>query len=137
MYQFYFLAVATNILAGAALAGNSTNQKLGLSSIFNRELFEQTGFRIGLGILAFVVGIFKLLTVAPEDVPVVGDIVPAVSGLILGTILTLEYYKERSDVTSPFVETLQRLFGNNSSIFGTGGIVVGVLHFLFPRLLLL
>jgi hypothetical protein len=137
MYQFYFLAVATNIVAGAALAGNGMDQKLGLSSLFNRELLDQTGFRVGLGILTFIVGIFKFLTVDPDDVPVVGDIVPAVSGLVLGITLMLEYYKARSDVSSPFVERLELLFGNNSSIFGTAGIAVGVLHFLFPRLLLL
>lgn len=137
MYQFYFLAVITNVVAGAALSSNGMDEKLRLSSLFNRELLNQTGFRVGLGILTFVVGIFKFLTVNPDDVPVVGDIVPAVSGLLLGTILTLEYYKGRSDVSSPFVDTLQRILGNNSASFGVGGIVVGTLHFLFPRLLFL
>ena len=137
MYQFYLLSVATNLLAGVALSIEGMDEKLHLSSVFNRDLFEKTGFRIGLGIVTFVVGIFKFLAVPPADVPVVGDLLPAISGLVLGLILFLKYYQSRSDVSSPLVDGLERIFGKNSAVFGTIGIAVAVLHFLLPRILFL
>ena len=137
MYQIYLLSVLTNVLAGVALSVGGMDEKLHLSSVFNRELMQNDGFRLGLGIVTFVVGFFKLLSVSEGDVPVVGDILPAISGLVLGMILLLQYYRSRSNVSSPFVETVDNIFGKNSAAFGTVGILIGVLHFLLHRVLFL
>jgi hypothetical protein len=67
----------------------------------------------------------------------VGDIVPAISGLVLGMILLLQYYRGRSNVSSPFVDNLDKIFGQNSAVFGTVGILIGILHFLLHRVLFL
>jgi hypothetical protein len=137
MYQIYLLSVLTNVLAGVALSVGGMDEKLHLSSVFNRELMQNDGFRLGLGIVTFVVGFFKLLSVSEGDVPVVGDILPAISGLVLGLILLLQYYRGRSNVSSPFVDTIDNIFGKNSAVFGTVGILIGVLHFLLHRILFL
>lgn len=137
MYQIYLLSVLTNVLAGVALSVGGMDEKLHLSSVFNSELMQNDGFRLGLGIVTFVVGFFKLLSVSEGDVPVVGDILPAISGLVLGMILLLQYYRGRSNVSSPFVESLDNIFGKNSAAFGTVGILIGVLHFLLHRVLFL
>jgi hypothetical protein len=137
MYQIYLLSVLTNVLAGVALSVGGMDEKLHLSSVFNRELMQNDGFRLGLGIVTFVVGFFKLLSVSEGDVPVVGDIVPAISGLVLGMILLLQYYRGRSNVSSPFVDNLDKIFGQNSAVFGTVGILIGILHFLLHRVLFL
>jgi hypothetical protein len=137
MYQIYLLSVLTNVLAGVALSVGGMDEKLHLSSVFNKELMENDGFRLGLGIVTFVVGFFKLLSVSEGDVPVVGDILPAISGLVLGMILLLQYYRSRSTVSSPFVDTLDNIFGKNSAVFGTVGILLGILHFLLHRVLFL
>ncbi|NBF40480.1 MAG: hypothetical protein GVY14_08690 [Spirochaetes bacterium] len=137
MYQIYLLSVLTNVLAGVALSVGGMDEKLHLSSVFNKELMQNDGFRLGLGIVTFVVGFFKLLSVSEGDVPVVGDILPAISGLVLGMILLLQYYRSRSTVSSPFVDTLDNIFGKNSAVFGTVGILLGILHFLLHRVLFL
>jgi hypothetical protein len=137
MYQIYLLSVLTNVLAGVALSVGGMDEKLHLSSVFNRELMQNDGFRLGLGIVTFVVGFFKLLSVSEGDVPVVGDILPAISGLVLGMILLLQYYRGRSNVSSPFVDSLDKIFGQNSAVFGTVGILIGILHFLLHRVLFL
>jgi len=137
MYQIYLLSVLTNVLAGVALSVGGMDEKLHLSSVFNRELMQNDGFRLGLGIVTFVVGFFKLLSVSEGDVPVVGDILPAISGLVLGMILLLQYYRGRSNVSSPFVDTIDNIFGKNSAVFGTVGILIGILHFLLHRVLFL
>ena len=137
MYQIYLLSVLTNVLAGVALSVGGMDEKLHLSAVFNKELMQTDGFRLGLGIVTFVVGFFKLLSVSEGDVPVVGDILPAISGLVLGMILLLQYYRSRSTVSSPFVDTLDKIFGKNSAVFGTVGILLGILHFLLHPVLFL
>jgi hypothetical protein len=137
MYQIYLLSVISNLLAGVALSFQGMDEKLHLSSVFNRELMENTGFRLGLGVVTFVVGFLKFLAVSPDDVPVVGDLLPALAGLVMGLILLLQYYRSRSTVSSPAVDRIETIFGKNGGAFGTAGIIIALLHFLLPRILFL
>ena len=137
MYQIYLLSVVSNLLAGIALSFQGMDEKLQLSSVFNRDLMENTGFRLGLGVATFVIGFLKFLAVSPDDVPVVGDLIPALAGLIMGLILLLQYYRSRSTVSSPTLDKVENIFGRNSGVFGTAGMIIAVLHFLLPRILFL
>ncbi len=137
MYQIYLLSVVSNLLAGIALSFQGMDEKLQLSSVFNRDLMENTGFRLGLGVATFVIGFLKFLAVSPDDVPVVGDLIPALAGLIMGLILLLQYYRSRSTVSSPALDKVENVFGKNSGVFGTAGMIIAVLHFLLPRILFL
>lgn len=137
MYQIYLLSVVSNLLAGIALSFQGMDEKLQLSSVFNRDLMENTGFRLGLGVATFVIGFLKFLAVSPDDVPVVGDLIPALAGLIMGLILLLQYYRSRSTVSSPTLDKVENIFGKNSGVFGTAGMIIAVLHFLLPRILFL
>ena len=136
MLQFYFLSIVTNVLGGFALASGTIGERFtGLSSL--GELFEKNSTRMILGIITIILGIFKLLSVTKGDIPVVGDLIPALSGIAIGITLTVESYKQRSDVTNPAVERIDNVFVRNKSLIGIIGIVVGVLHFLFPTVLFL
>ncbi len=137
MIQIYLLSVVTNVLAGVALSFDSMDEKLHLSAVFNRDLFVSVGFRLGLGIATFLVGFFKFLSVTHGDVPVVGDLIPALSGVIQGFILLVLYYQSRSDVSSPALESIDKIFVQNRTMFGTAGILIAALHFLFPSVLFL
>lgn len=137
MIQIYLLSVVTNIVAGVALSLDGNDDTLHLSNLFNREFFASEGFRLGLGIATFLVGFFKFLSVTSGDVPVVGDLIPALSGVIQGLILLVLYYRARSDVTSPLLDSIDKIFVSNRNMFGTAGILIGFLHFLFPSVLFL
>lgn len=137
MYQIYFLSITVNLLAGITLSFGQMDEKLQLRSLFNPELFEHAGFRLTMAIVTFVVGFLKLLSVSPGDVPVVGDILPALVGMVMGFTLFLQYYRDRSTVESSSLESLDRIFVNNSAIIGTLGIIVAVLHFFLHRVLFL
>ncbi|TVR30751.1 MAG: hypothetical protein EA404_11435 [Spirochaetaceae bacterium] len=137
MIQIYLLSVVTNALAGIALSFDSMDEKLHLSAVFNRDLFVSVGFRLGLGVVTFLVGFFKFLSVTNGDVPVVGDLIPALSGVIQGFILLVLYYQSRSDVSSPALESIDKIFVQNRTMFGTAGILIAALHFLFPSVLFL
>lgn len=137
MYQIYLLSIVTILLSGITLAYDRLRQSLGIGALFNEEMFCRPTFRLILGVVTLLVGFFQFLTVAPGDVPVVGDLVPAVTGLVLGGILALDYYRAKSTVETPVVETLDRVLVKNGSNFGIIGIVVAFLHFLFHRVLFL
>ena len=137
MYQIYLLSVVTILLAGVALADERLQTSLRLSSFFNGEAFGQPTFRLVLGVVTLLVGFFQFLTVAPGDIPVVGDLIPAITGILLGGILVIGYYREKSTVESPAIEKLDALFVKNGSNFGVIGIAIAILHFLFHRVLFL
>lgn len=137
MYQFFFLSIVTNLLAGVTLAYDRIDEKVNLSALFNPVLFQNSGFRLSLGLVTFVMGFLKLLSVTPGDVPVVGDLFPAVAGMLAGFSLAFQYYRERSEVESATAESLDRVFGRKSAILGIVAIVAGLLHFLLPGVLFL
>ncbi len=137
MYQIYFLSILVNLLTGITLSFDRMDERLQLRSLFNPELFQHAGFRLTMAIITFVVGFLKLLSVSPGDVPVVGDLLPALAGMVMGFTLFLQYYKDRTTVESSSLTSLDRIFGNNSAIIGTLGIIVAVLHFFLHTVLFL
>jgi len=137
VYQIYLLSIVTILLSGIALAFDRLQQSLRIGSLFNGEMFSRPTFRLVLGVVTLLVGFFQFLTVAPEDIPVIGDLVPGVTGIVLGCILAMDYYREKSNVEAPLVEAFDRVFVKNGSNFGIIGIVVALLHFVFHRVLFL
>ena len=103
-----------------------------------REFLSQHGnLKLGLAILSFLIGIFKLLSVTRGDVIIVGDLLPALAGLIMGSILALEYYQERSSSETADLGKFSGFLLNTRQTFGLAGIIIAILHFLFPGVLFL
>lgn len=137
MLQFYLLSVIMNIIAGTVLSAGFIDERVSFVSGMKDYFDGKPSMKLTIGVITFIVGFFKLLSVTRGDVPVVGDLLPAVAGLVMGLALFLDYYKSRSTVSSPFVDTAEKLLLNNRNIIGLVGIVIGVLHFLLPRVLFL
>ncbi len=93
------------------------------------------GAKLGLGIAAFVVGFLKLLI--PQDVPVVGDLFPALGGMAMGVALFFEYMRERGEKTAENMNSLEKLATSYKVPLGLAGGIISVLHFLLPRFLFL
>ena len=135
MIQFYFLSIVINALAGyifiAGDEGGVLEFKSGLS------LKDET-VRLVLGILSVITGLFKILSPVEGNVPVVGDLIPALVGFVCGFILIFEYYRNRMSVNNPEQsEKIDRILVSNKKIIGIVAIAAAALHFLFPRVLLL
>lgn len=134
MVQFYVLSVLVNLAAGMLVSAGMLESKFtwleGLESAT-----ASSRFRIGVG--AFVIGVLKILSVMNGDVPVVGDLLPAAAGLVLGGALVVERYGERTDVKSPALERFSGFMENYRNTIGIAGIAISVIHFLFPRVLFL
>ena len=136
MNQIYLVSVVVNLLAGITLAHAFLESRLPLSTVFNGELFERPQYWFGLGAVSFITGFLKLIS-AQGDMPVIGDLLPAVAGLVMGLTLLVQFYRHRNETVPHPVETLEKVFVANKTAVGIGGAVVALVHFLFPHILFL
>ena len=135
MLQFYFLSIVLNSLAGYILISGDEDGCLELKSGFS---IKDETFRLVVGILSAITGLLKLLSATNGDLPVIGDLIPALMGFLTGFILIFEYYRSRSsleDLGQP--EKIDRILVNNKKIIGIAALIAAALHFLFPTVLLL
>lgn len=133
MVQIYFLSILLNLLGGFGLASETMVEKISGFRAFS-DFFEGRGvLKLVVGILSFIVGILKLLM--SMDVKVAGDLLPALCNIAVGISLTLNYYKERSDVSAS--ERIDDFVTKKGSFIGIIAIIFGLLHFLFPKALFL
>ena len=137
MIQFYFLSILANILGGLSLAADHYDGKISGFSKIKQFCEDNPGFRVTVGVFAFLAGFLKLLSVTKGDVPVVGDLLPSLSGLLIGTTLLFERYKEKTTVESGAIDAADKILLKYKSIVGSVGVIVGALHFLLPGVLFL
>ena len=90
-----------------------------------------------VGILSLLTGLMKLLSPIQYDIPVVGDLIPAVAGIVAGAILLLDWYQERSEVDLSLPGPLQVLYAEGRKYVGIFCLISAVLHFIFPRAMIL
>jgi hypothetical protein len=93
MVQFYFLSVFFNLVGGASLVLVAMPAKSASMQGLKTFLRDPSVCLVS-GILAAVIGAFKLLTVMRGDIPVVGDFLPAITGLAVGLTLLLERFRD-------------------------------------------
>ena len=137
MIQIYFLSIVANLLSGLVLSAEHYGTKFPGFVAVKDFFIGKPGLRVTIGIISFLTGFLKLLTVTKGDVPVVGDLLPALSGLILGAGVLFERYKERSNVSSRALETADKFILRHKSIYGSVGIIIALVHFLLPGIVLL
>ncbi len=132
MAQFYLLSVLSNIIAGLTLAGDYLGEKIPfLASFKNLRANRPAGVIIAL--VTVVVGIIKLIVLSPgESIPVVGDILPALSGIILGAILLVESFRSTVESKGEQLKKISTTVLTYRVPVGIAGVVIGILHFLFP-----
>lgn len=135
MIQLYVLSIVVNILAGIVVAWDFLEDKLNLASVFNPEAMRAQPLRLVLGASAFIVGFLKLLIAM--DVVIVGDLLPALIGMIMGMILIVQYYRERSEISSDIIKTIESVFVDHASVFGVLGIVISLVHLILAQAIFL
>lgn len=147
MLQFYFLSIMLNLVTGLLLVfgkeladddvpGRSAETDSGNTMFGEDSFFDDKTFRLVLGILTVFTGVMKFMSVVHDDVPVAGDLVPALAGLLGGVCLIIEYVRLSGNkkLLNQFV---YRLFVEDRKYIGWFSIGAAVLHFIFPEALLL
>ncbi|MDR0760614.1 MAG: hypothetical protein LBF74_11000 [Treponema sp.] len=136
MIQFYFLSILFNGLTGYILSIEQKEDEDSLEGGIKLS-FRNGTFRLVLGVLTIVTGLLKLLSSTRGDIPVIGDIVPAIVGLGAGFILIFEYYNTRSALNTEKSEKLALFLEHNKRWMGFIALASAALHFLFPSVLFL
>ncbi|MCL2809402.1 MAG: hypothetical protein FWD24_04970 [Treponema sp.] len=129
MIQLYFLSIVCNCLAGYVLFAGSDNNENTPFPVNNPT------FILALGILSAVSGVLKLLS--SMDIPVIGDLLPAASGIIAGIILIFGIYRQNISSKPGELDRLGVSLLAFRKPIGLILLAVAVLHFLFPRALFL
>jgi hypothetical protein len=137
MYQMYLLSVVTLILSSVSLGFDSLDERIGVGKFFCRELFTGSGFRFGLGVVTLLIGFFEFLIAYPGEIVILGNLIPAATGMVLGGTLVFAFYRERSTVESSLADRLESIFLRNSASLSYVGLLVALLHFVFHRALFL
>jgi hypothetical protein len=134
MVQFYFLSILLNGLTGCILSFGGDEPEETIKASLGFSLNNNT-FRLILGILISITGLFKLLS--PTDIPVIGDLLPALLGLAAGFILFFGYYRAQSTVESEKTAKFEEAIRRYKKWLGFALLASAALHFLFPQALFL
>jgi hypothetical protein len=135
MIQFYLLSILFNATAGYILTvedEDGADIETGPRLSANSETF-----RLILGILTMAAGLLKLLSPTQGDIPVVGDLVPALLGLLSGFVLVFSYYRNKTSLESETVDNFWQIVAKNKRWLGFMAMASAALHFLFPSVLFL
>ncbi|MDR1956504.1 MAG: hypothetical protein LBQ30_06590 [Treponema sp.] len=136
MIQFYFLSILCNTLAGYMLI----RREAAACTLGNdiETLVQHDTVRLVLGIISIITGLFKLLSAVQGDIPVIGDLLPALSGFASGSVLLFDYYLARTTLgetgTTASMNLGRFLLAHKRQI-GFTALGTAVLHFLFPQAL--
>jgi hypothetical protein len=136
MIQLYFLSILFNGLAGYILSFGRDEPDDSIENSVKPSLNNDT-FRLILGILAAVTGLLKLLSPVKGNIPIIGDLIPSVLGLLAGFIMIFEYYRNRATVESEQANRLAESMFRYKKWIGFVFIISAALHFLFPKALFL
>ncbi|MDR1908483.1 MAG: hypothetical protein LBQ35_01015 [Spirochaetaceae bacterium] len=138
MTQFYFLSILLNALSGGLLLSSAPGgyETAPDSPLLPPFLAKETP-QLVLGGLTVLCGIFKLLSVFPGDLPVLGDFFPSVAGLAAGFMLVFRFYRKRGTLEDEKTERFSALAEKNRKFIGIAALASSALHFLFPGVLFL
>jgi len=134
MLQFYALSIFLNLLGGYTLIAGDDGEALEIRPGFS--LKDETVQMI-LGILSVATALLKLLSPVEGDIPVLGDLVSALVGFLVGAVLILNAYKNRAGAVPVDEKSATGILLRYKKLAGFAGVVAAALHFLFPQALLL
>ncbi|OJF75948.1 MAG: hypothetical protein BKP49_08985 [Treponema sp. CETP13] len=138
MVQIYLLSVVLNAFIGCYFSFDlKLTNETDLPSSFS--FLGKKSFQISLGIITVLVGILKLLS--SYDVVFVGDLLPAVAGIVGGVLFLYENYTKTSDTDIPDetkkIEFLDKLYASSKKYIGYGCLAIAIIHFFVPKILFL
>ena len=138
MLQFYFLSVAANFLAGAALSAEWMSEKFGgLSPVLGALSGRRA--RMIIGLAALLVGLGTLFVPADGHM-LIGDLFPSAVGIVVGIALLFEVI--RQEVLFPGTEAAKDERAGKAprawrTALGAFAFAAAILHFFLPDRLIL
>lgn len=133
MVQFYFLSVFCNFIAGYYFIFVSKDDDI-VSKSNDKNIFFNGQLLLIIGIIAFLTGIFKLITPFQSKVPFFGDLIPAAAGIISGFCLLLDYYNSVTTIPISLPEKIDNILIKSRRYVGIIVMASAVIHFLIPSI---
>ncbi len=136
-FQFYLLSVVSTALSGLVLSGDYLGARIPSLATF-RAWLENRGAAITLGLATAVIGFIVLIERAPgAGGRVAGDLLPALGGMAVGLTLFFEALLRKPATPERRVEKVAKAVLTYRVPLGLAGVVIAILHFLFPRVVIL
>ncbi len=136
MMQLFFLSVVTVILSGLILSADMLAAKFD-GFIPVRDALMKPGIRLTTAVLTGIVSLFTLLYMSPEQLPVIGDLLPSLLGLAMTFTLGYEHYLKNSAVEETIDDPALHPLIRYKGLLGFAGILAGILHFILPQAIIL
>jgi uncharacterized membrane protein HdeD (DUF308 family) len=136
MLQIYFLTVLTNMVAGLTISAPYLSTKIEGFQVFSEKM-ENRMYRVILGSISLITGLFALLNHSSVSMAILGDLVPAFTSMAMGIILIIYYFFNEDDESNKLVKTIKDLTEKYGNILGITGIIIGLIHFIIPTALFL
>ncbi len=125
MPQIYILTILICLLTGGVFAADMLEQKSQVLAFLKR--LQDKGSQTLLGIVVFIFGIVKLFILSPTETSLVlGDLLPALVGILGGGILTLEALYRDRDIIPPFISKVISVRKQYASGLGILFILIGL-----------
>jgi hypothetical protein len=134
MEQIYFLAIIGNTIGGLILVAEHLSEKISALKIID-GFFKNIGVRIVLAFIIILIAMIKMVWPF-YGIPFIGDFFPMASGLVVGFVLIYDFMRNKSDVHTATLDSLDRIFLKNKFFIGIGALVSAFLHFLIPGIVL-
>jgi hypothetical protein len=128
MLLFHFPSIILNFLGGIILSAEYIKEKIPPFSQF-LDIIAKKEVKFVFGIGSLIVGVFKLIV--PMGVVIIGDLLPAVTSLLVGGALIIDFFRESTTITSETVKKMDGLVKQYRNVLGGSGIVMAILHWLF------
>jgi hypothetical protein len=127
MLQFYFLSILANATAGALLSAEYFGRRVArLSWLIARPAPRR--LKMGAGAAALLVGICTLVWPAGGGVAVVGDLIPSMTGLVMGVALLFEVFRQDAIFPSEPASAPTRAGLDWRATIGIAGLAVALLR---------
>ena len=134
MMQFYFLSVLINCIVGLALIFSDTTDER--YQFF--EFVKNQKFKLISGIASILISLVTLFGTYKGSWIILGDLIPSLSGLTAGFILLFSFYLDRRTIEPSEKESkIEKFFILNRKYFGVTCLVAALLHFFFPKVVIL
>ena len=126
MLPFYYLSVTTNLMMGGILLLSAKDKE---EFAVKYPLLNDPTFLLVLLIFSGISAVFKLLSPVEGNTPLVGDIIPALSGL-LGSVVFFDRWLKASENQLTLPPFFDRILAFEQPI-GFFCLFAGVTHLLF------
>lgn len=134
-FQIFFFSAFFLVLCGIFLSFAKFASYFKFDKIFTLQFINHKQIGTIIGIVSLILGIIMVLR--PIDTTFIGDIIPALLSIVGGLALIISKTGFEYNGNNKFLIWMQEFIKTNIAIIGLLMVVFGLLHAIFPNILLL